>query len=81
MDLLVNDKKIDSFLLPNYLHSQYKVSLLPMFYKVRNLISKGMKSHVARRFKLDEAEQAVNFYLENMTQGKVIFDPWGKLQE
>lgn len=67
MDLLVNDKKLDSFLLPNYLDSQYKVKLLPMFYRVRKLISNSMKSKIARKFPLDDAEKALDYYLKNMS--------------
>ena len=48
MDLLVNDKKLDSFLLPNYIKTQYKVKLLPMFFRVRKLISNSMKSKVSK---------------------------------
>lgn len=76
MDLLVNDKKIDSFLLPNWLHSKSQWKLLPLFFKVRKAMAGKMKSHVARKFHLDDAEKALSFYMSNMSEGKVLFEPW-----
>lgn len=52
MDMLVNSKVIDTFLLPNWLKTKNQLSLLPTFYKVRSTITQGLKSNVSKKFKL-----------------------------
>ena len=53
MELLVNNKKIDSFLLPVWLKTKSQFQLMPLFYKVRNLMKKELKSEVAKKYSLD----------------------------
>lgn len=52
MDLLANNKVINGFLLPQWLKTKNTMQLLPLFYKVRSTITEGLKSNVAKKFKL-----------------------------
>jgi|JI7StandDraft_1071085.scaffolds.fasta_scaffold572066_1 hypothetical protein len=52
MDLLVNNKTINSFLLNVWLATKNQLTLLPIFYKVRSAISNQLKTKVSKKFKL-----------------------------
>lgn len=39
MDLLANNKTINSFMLTDWLHTKNQLTLLPVFYKVRSTIN------------------------------------------
>jgi hypothetical protein len=49
-----------------------QLSLLQSFYKVRSTINDQLKSTIAKKFKLYEVREAIDFYMKNMTEGKVI---------
>lgn len=53
-----------------------QLTLLQSFYKVRSTINNQLKSTVAKKFKLEQLNEAIDFYLKNMTEGKVILQPW-----
>lgn len=51
---------------------------MPIFYRVRSTINDGLKSKIAKKFKLEQIAEAIDFYLNNMTEGKVLFEPWAE---
>ena len=73
--LLANDIHISGF----YLGAQSKknglVKNLINLRRVRRLMSKDMKINIQARFPLQQAQAAVDTYLQNMTAGKVILIP------
>lgn len=72
MDLLTNNKVINAFLLPEWMKTKNILSLIPTVMKVKSTINDGLKSNVAKKFKLTEVNEAVKFYLEHMTDGKIL---------
>lgn len=75
-DLMSENKTINTFMLKQWLRTKNQLTLLPLFYKVRSSIMENMKSVVAKKFKLDELGQAIKYYLGNMTDGKILLEPW-----
>lgn len=78
MDLLANNKVINGFMLPQWLKTKNTMQLLTLFYKVRSTIGDGLKSNVAKKFKLEQLGEAVEYYLKNMSEGKVLMEPWSE---
>lgn len=78
MDLLVNNKVINAFLLPEWIKGKNTLTLIPTILKVKSAIGDGLKSVVAKKFKASEATEAIKFYLEHMSEGKVIIEPWSE---
>lgn len=37
-----------------------------------------MKTVVAKKYKLEQFEEGLQFYLKNMSEGKVLFEPWSE---
>jgi NADPH:quinone reductase-like Zn-dependent oxidoreductase len=77
-DMMFGNKVINTFMLAQWLKTKNQLSLLQIFYKVRSNISQNMKSVVAKKFKLEQFEEAIQFYLKNMSEGKVLFEPWSE---
>ena len=75
-DLLFFSKTVNSFMLVDWIKTKGNLSLLKIFYKVRKSITTDMKSEIARRFTLDEAKLAIESYLKNMSEGKVLIKPF-----
>lgn len=46
--------------------------------KVKSTITDGLKSNIAKKFKLTEVNEAIKFYLEHMSDGKVLIEPWSE---
>lgn len=76
MDLLFGTKTINSLMLVDWIHSKSQLGLLPIFYQVRKSIGQNLKSEIARKFKLKEAEEAIEYYQKHMSEGKIIMSPW-----
>lgn len=55
-DMLFSAKKMDTFMLVQWLKSKNIITLLPTFYKVRKTISQTLKSEVAKKFSLDKIQ-------------------------
>lgn len=77
-DLMFGNKVINTFMLVQWLKTKNQLTLLPIFYKVRSNISQNMKTVVAKKYKLEQFEEGLQFYLKNMSEGKVLFEPWSE---
>jgi NADPH:quinone reductase len=73
--LVAENKKINGFYLANWLNEGGLLRKLRCIYRVRKLVKNELPIKVQRRFPLDQAQQAVDTYLGNMTTGKVLLVP------
>jgi NADPH:quinone reductase len=73
--LVTFNKKICGFFLGNWLREQGMITLLGSILKARRLIQKDRAVPVQGRFPFSQAQQAVDFYLSHMTNGKVLLVP------
>ena len=76
MDLLFGNKVINSFMLVHWVESKSQITLLPIFYKIRKMINKTLKSHIAKKFPLEKVSEAIDYYINHMTEGKIIIENW-----
>jgi NADPH:quinone reductase-like Zn-dependent oxidoreductase len=73
---LVNgNKKAEGFYLVNWLKEQSMPGKLSCILKSRTMIKEHITIPVQARFKLDQAEKAVDLYLAHMSAGKVLLIP------
>lgn len=63
-------------MLVQWLKTKNLMTLLRTFYKVRKTITQTMKSTISKKFKIDELNNAISFYLQHMSEGKVLIEPW-----
>lgn len=78
MDLLFGNKTINTFMLVQWLSTKSQILLLPTFYKIRKLINNTLKSSIAKKFTIDNVEEAIQYYKQNMTEGKIIIEGWSE---
>lgn len=73
---LVNShKKAEGFFLVNWLKAQSIWGKLSCIYQSRTLIKEHITIPVQAKFKLDQAEKAIEIYLAHMSAGKVLLIP------
>jgi NADPH:quinone reductase-like Zn-dependent oxidoreductase len=73
---LVNgNKKAEGFFLVNWLKAQSLPGKLSCILKSRTMIKEHITVPVQARFKLDQADKAVDLYLAHMSAGKVLLIP------
>lgn len=65
-------------MLVQWLSTKSQILLLPTFYKIRKLINNTLKSNIAKKFTIDNVEEAIEYYKQNMTDGKVIIEGWSE---
>jgi hypothetical protein len=66
-------------MLMQWMKTKNILTLLPTFYKVRKTIAQSLKSTIAKKYNLDQVANAIKYYKENMTEGKIIIEPWTEL--
>ena len=44
--------------------------------KIKSLIKGSLSTEISRRFELKDFQEAVNYYKQNMSKGKVVYRPW-----
>ncbi len=70
--LVQEDKQIQGFYLANYNANKSLLKALADTKKVQKLIGKELKTKVQNTFALKEANQAIELYKNNMSEGKVL---------
>lgn len=73
--LLQQDKTIRGFYLGNYISAKSILQNLRMIGRARDLLSDDHKIVVAARYPLEKTEEALEFYRNNMSSGKVLLHP------
>lgn len=73
--VLQQNKKIQGFSLSNYTSERNIMQNLRTVNKVKTLLSNKIKINVAARFPLEEINEAIDYYRNNMSAGKVLLYP------
>jgi NADPH:quinone reductase-like Zn-dependent oxidoreductase len=73
--LVTDNKKVTGFFLGNSLKETGPVATIRNIFRVRNLLKNELTIPVQGRFPLEEAQEAMDSYLGNMSAGKVLLIP------
>jgi NADPH:quinone reductase-like Zn-dependent oxidoreductase len=73
--LVTDSKKVTGFFLGNSLKKTGPVATIRNILQVRNLLKNELTIPVQGRFPLEEAQEAMDSYLGNMSAGKVLLIP------
>ncbi len=72
--LVKEEKDMSGFQLNNWLKSKNTLFKLRFVNQVKRHLSGSLSTHVQRRMPMEEVEQAVLLYKENMSMGKIILN-------
>jgi len=72
MDLMWNQRMIRTQMFFSWLSSQSEEKREQVFKKIRASLDSTCKTDIAKVFKLDEVNEAYDYYLKNMSSGKVV---------
>ena len=75
MNFLYQNKKLESFILPEHMGQKSLLQKVSFVRKTSALLPTLLKSEISREFGLHQFDEAMEYYKNNMTQGKVIFKP------
>jgi NADPH:quinone reductase-like Zn-dependent oxidoreductase len=70
--LLQQQKEIKGFYLGNYSSKQGILKTLKRIKKAHNLLKNELKTNIAKTVELENVEEGIEFYKNNMSQGKVL---------
>jgi NADPH:quinone reductase-like Zn-dependent oxidoreductase len=73
--LISDNKKIHGFYLVNWLKDSGLIKTIRNIIRVRKLLKNEFKISIQSKFSLDQAQLAVDTYLNNMSGGKVLLEP------
>ncbi len=73
--LVRDNKNVTGFFLANYLKEHGTLATLRNIYRVRQFLMHDIAIPVQETFPLDQARQALEKYLSNMTNGKILLVP------
>lgn len=74
-DFVKNQKSMKPFIFKNWLRDQGIFTKLGALKKVQKLLMSDLKSEISKTFRLDEVNEALKYYSENMSSGKVLIMP------
>ena len=76
IELIFRDKTVTGFYLGKWLRSRSMLGILRVTGRVQRMLIDGrIVTEVQRALSLDEAVEGLKQYVNNMTQGKVLFTP------
>lgn len=75
-DTLFNNKTITGFLLPNWLETKSIFGKIGAMRRLQKLLKSELKSEIAKEYPLDQFKEGLEYYMANMTKGKVLIKPW-----
>jgi NADPH2:quinone reductase len=73
--LIFEDKAVDGFWLGPWIDNKNLIQILMMWRRAQKLMSTDLKSEIRAQYPFEEAKQAVQDYLSQMTGGKVLLRP------
>jgi NADPH:quinone reductase-like Zn-dependent oxidoreductase len=73
--LLQEDKKISGFYLGNYISGKSILGNLRLIGKARRLLSGDFRIRVSAKYPLEKIDEALEYYRNNMSAGKVLIYP------
>lgn len=73
-------QNIESFLLTNYLYKKTLTEHMEFILRAEPLFSTSLSTVVQKRYGFDQIHEAIDFYMKNQTNGKVLLQPrlWGQ---
>jgi len=74
-DFLLHSKTIKAFNTFDWLHEQGFFKKLGLIRKVESMIKSEQTSDVLKSFRFEEVNEAIKYYQENITRGKVLLKP------
>ena len=66
---------LEGFLLNSWLATKNLFKILRIIKQVKNMLDGHFKTIVQKEFAFSDVKEAIKFYEENMTGGKVILKP------
>lgn len=78
-DLIRSDKKIRGFQLGNWLNTKGILFKLKFVSQVKKQLASQLTSHVNREYPISKVEEALSYYKEHMSEGKIILKPTMKI--
>lgn len=79
--LIFRKKNIIGYWVEDEIKKKNFLSMALLMKRLTGTLDKQLKSHIARTFPLDQVNDAINYYSQNMTQGKVVIKPHLKVVE
>ncbi len=73
--LIKEEKRIEGFQLGNWLHTKGILYKFRFINRVKKQLSASLTSHINRSMYMEEVEEAISSYRENMSAGKIILLP------
>jgi len=73
--LIFEDKSVDGFWMGPWINNKNLIQILMLWRRAQKLMSTELRSEVRARYPLQEAQQAVQEYLSQMTGGKILLTP------
>jgi NADPH:quinone reductase-like Zn-dependent oxidoreductase len=70
--LMRGEKKIEGFLLGNWLHTKGLLFKLVFISKVKKALNGDLSSYISQTYPLERAEEAIAHYREHMSEGKIV---------
>jgi NADPH:quinone reductase-like Zn-dependent oxidoreductase len=74
-DLIRKDKRIMGFQLGNWLNTKGILFKLSFVNQVKKKLSGALFSRVNQEFAMNEVEEAIRYYREHMSEGKILLKP------
>jgi NADPH2:quinone reductase len=75
--LIANKIELKGFLLNQWIETKGSIAILMMIRRVRKMLKSELSSEVQKEFDLKDIKEAIKYYENNMSAGKVILKPWG----
>lgn len=74
-DLIFKKKAVKGFWLKDHLEKKGFFGKVQMMYGLRSLIKDSLKTEIKKEYCLEEAQEAINYYKQHMSEGKVLIMP------
>jgi hypothetical protein len=75
-DLIFKNKKIQGFWTTRSVKDKNIVGMYFASNKIKSLIKTTLSTEISKKFSLKDFKEAIQYYKENMSKGKVVFRPW-----
>ena len=79
LDLIRNGKKIMGFQLGNWLNTKGILFKMKFVSQVKKNLASQLSSHVNREYPISKVDEALSYYREHMSEGKIILKPTMKI--
>ena len=79
--ILNNEIDIKCFKMNDWINGKNLLRKIMIVNRVQKLITEDLSSEVQKEFDLKDFEEAIDYYKNNMSKGKVILKPFGVNQE